>query len=219
MSTNRRQRKRQLKIPIRYADHVMGNMSQKQKDVNKAVKSKDTMVEKGDLNEVIGENEISKDGGVFGCKPNEEPNEELIIGSQNVYGSIDRQENEELNKEPNKQDNKKVGVKTYANVTECDKQLNTIPTEIDSNGNEVVVFDEVLVAKGSKRWEMTVVEEGFMEVKNRKIGSAGEKVIRQNFRLNTQPPRTGNNKQVKSKEKQVTQFAYQPKKKDVNEGK
>ncbi|GKA94208.1 hypothetical protein Tco_0816194 [Tanacetum coccineum] len=52
-----------------------------------------------------------------------------------------------------------------------------------------------------------------------KIGSAGEKVMRQNFRPNTQPPRTGNNKQVKSKEKQVTQFAYQPKKKDVNEGK
>ncbi|GJX92638.1 hypothetical protein Tco_0347224 [Tanacetum coccineum] len=99
MSTNRRQRKRQLKIPIRYADHVMGNMSQKQKDVNKAVKSKDTMVEKGDLNEVIGENEISKDGGVFGFE--------------------------------------------Y-----CPR------TEIDSNGNEVVVFDEVLVAEGRELNDM-----------------------------------------------------------------
>ncbi|GKB10024.1 hypothetical protein Tco_0843947 [Tanacetum coccineum] len=68
--------------------------------------------------------------------------------------SIDRQENEESNKEPNKQENEKVRVKTYANVTvigECDKQLNTIPTEIDSNGNEVVVFDEVFLAKESKR--------------------------------------------------------------------
>ncbi|GJU04212.1 hypothetical protein Tco_1114550 [Tanacetum coccineum] len=42
--------------------------------------------------------------------------------------------------------------------------------------------------------------------------------MRQKFKPNTQPPRTGNNKQVKSKEKQVTQSAYQPKKKDVNEG-
>nr|GEZ02797.1 polypyrimidine tract-binding protein homolog 3 [Tanacetum cinerariifolium]GEZ06515.1 polypyrimidine tract-binding protein homolog 3 [Tanacetum cinerariifolium] len=57
-----------------------------------------------------------------------------------------RQENEELNKKQNKQENIKVGVKTYANVTiiaECDKQLNTIHTEIDSNGNEVGVFVEV----------------------------------------------------------------------------
>ncbi|GJW77699.1 RNA-directed DNA polymerase, eukaryota, reverse transcriptase zinc-binding domain protein [Tanacetum coccineum] len=92
-------------------------------------------------------------------EPNEEPNEKLneepVIGSQNVYGSTDRQENEELNK----QENGKVRIKTYVNVTvivKCDKQLNTIPTKIDSNGNEVVVFDEVLVAGGSKRCEMTV---------------------------------------------------------------
>nr|GEW84050.1 hypothetical protein [Tanacetum cinerariifolium] len=228
---------------------------------------------------------------------------EPVTGSQNVYDSTDRQENEEPNKEPNKQENEKVKVKTYANVTvigECDKQLNTIPTEIDSNGKKVVVFDEVFIAKGSKRWEMTVCgylmsvnelsldtndisalairvgkpmvmddvtatmcknevgryarvlakvsgqnpfpddieivyknglnevicrkntkmseEEGFVEVKNKKIGSKGEKVKRQKFKLNTQPPRTENNKQVKSKEKQVTRSAYQPKKKDVNEG-
>ncbi|GKE80812.1 hypothetical protein Tco_1550812 [Tanacetum coccineum] len=142
MSTNRRQRKRQLKMSMRYVDHVMGNMSQKQKDVDKAVKLKETRVEKGDLNEVIRENEISNDGGVFGYKPNkgepnekpnDESNEELIIGSQNVYGITDRQENEELNKKPNKHENEKWG-----------------------NGNEVDVFDEVLVAEGSKRWEMTV---------------------------------------------------------------
>ncbi|GJT85894.1 RNA-directed DNA polymerase, eukaryota, reverse transcriptase zinc-binding domain protein, partial [Tanacetum coccineum] len=198
------------------------------------------------------------------------------------------QENEELNKEPNKQENGKVGVKTYVNViviAECDKQLNTIPTEFDSNENEVVVFDEVLVAKGSKRWEMTVAwttkcisalasrvgkpmvidvvtatmcknklgkvryarvlvkvsaqkplpddieivyknglnevtcrknvkenkkqmygEGGFVKVKNRKTGSKREKVMRQTFKPNTQPPRTGNNKQVKSKEKQSKQI-------------
>ncbi|GKB10023.1 hypothetical protein Tco_0843946 [Tanacetum coccineum] len=61
-------------------------------------------------------------------------------------------------------------------------------------------------------------EVGFMDVKNRKIGRKGEKVMRKKFKPNTQPSRTGNNKQVKSKEKQVTQSAYQPKKKDVNKG-
>nr|GFB29693.1 hypothetical protein [Tanacetum cinerariifolium] len=43
-----------------------------------------------------------------------------------------------------------VGV-TVKNQTEYDKKLIKIPTEIDCSGNEVVVFDEVLVVEGSKR--------------------------------------------------------------------
>ncbi|GKC16208.1 zinc knuckle CX2CX4HX4C containing protein [Tanacetum coccineum] len=51
--------------------------------------------------------------------------------------------------------------KSYDDVTEknanvFDKQLLEIPTELDSNGNEIVVFDEVMVAEGSKRWEKTL---------------------------------------------------------------
>ncbi|GJR44770.1 RNA-directed DNA polymerase, eukaryota, reverse transcriptase zinc-binding domain protein [Tanacetum coccineum] len=167
-----------------------------------------------------------------------------------------RQENEELNK----QKNGKVEVKTYANViviTECHKQLNTMPTKIDSNGNEVVVFDEVLVGEGSKRCrvgkpmvmdDVTTImcKNGVGKVRYAKVlvevsaqkplpddieiiykNGLDEVIYRKNVKVmydwkplipNTQPPRTGNNKQVKSKEKQVTQFAYQPKKKDVNEG-
>nr|GEV14512.1 spermidine/spermine synthase [Tanacetum cinerariifolium] len=81
-------------------------------------------------------------------EPNKERNKESVIGIQNVYDSTDRQENEELNKKPNKQENENVGVKTYVNVTvivDCNKQLNTIRTEIDINGNDVVVYDEALV--------------------------------------------------------------------------
>ncbi|GKE00831.1 hypothetical protein Tco_1388814 [Tanacetum coccineum] len=37
-----------------------------------------------------------------------------------------------------------------------DKTLLNIPTEFDSNGNEIVVFDEVMIAEGSKRWEKTL---------------------------------------------------------------
>ncbi|GKG03402.1 zinc knuckle CX2CX4HX4C containing protein, partial [Tanacetum coccineum] len=51
--------------------------------------------------------------------------------------------------------------KSYADVTEknvinFDKELLDIPTEIDSNSNEIVVFDDVMVALGSKRWERTL---------------------------------------------------------------
>ncbi|GJT35990.1 zinc knuckle CX2CX4HX4C containing protein [Tanacetum coccineum] len=51
--------------------------------------------------------------------------------------------------------------KSYADVTKKNvnifyKQLLEIPTELDSNGNEIVVFDEIMVVEGSKRWERTL---------------------------------------------------------------
>ncbi|GJT76140.1 zinc knuckle CX2CX4HX4C containing protein [Tanacetum coccineum] len=50
------------------------------------------------------------------------------------------------------------GGKSYAGITinnlvEIDKNLVVVPTEMDCNGSEVVIFDEVMVAEGSKRWE------------------------------------------------------------------
>ncbi|GKE79085.1 zinc knuckle CX2CX4HX4C containing protein, partial [Tanacetum coccineum] len=35
-------------------------------------------------------------------------------------------------------------------------RLVVIPTEMDGNGSEVVIFDEVMVAEGSKRWDKTL---------------------------------------------------------------
>nr|GEX36338.1 hypothetical protein [Tanacetum cinerariifolium] len=49
------------------------------------------------------------------------------------------------------ENNTYVGV-TVKKHTEYDKKLIDIPTQIDFNGNEVVVFDEILVAEGTKRW-------------------------------------------------------------------
>ena len=48
---------------------------------------------------------------------------------------------------------------SYANMVkkdEINKYLNFIPTVIADNGNEVVVFDELLVSKGSERWQLTI---------------------------------------------------------------
>ncbi|GJR98189.1 RNA-directed DNA polymerase, eukaryota, reverse transcriptase zinc-binding domain protein [Tanacetum coccineum] len=51
--------------------------------------------------------------------------------------------------------------KSYAdvideNMGELDKNLMDIPTELDSNGIEIVVFDDVMIAEGSKKWERTL---------------------------------------------------------------
>ncbi|GJX38013.1 zinc knuckle CX2CX4HX4C containing protein [Tanacetum coccineum] len=44
---------------------------------------------------------------------------------------------------------------TY-NLLKCDRNLECIPTEIDENGIEVVMFDDIMVAEGSKIWDLTL---------------------------------------------------------------
>ncbi|GJQ91963.1 RNA-directed DNA polymerase, eukaryota, reverse transcriptase zinc-binding domain protein [Tanacetum coccineum] len=51
--------------------------------------------------------------------------------------------------------------RTYAKVVTkdmkiVDNKLNFIPTKINEEGSEIVVFDEALVAKGSAQWKLTV---------------------------------------------------------------
>nr|GEZ82310.1 hypothetical protein [Tanacetum cinerariifolium] len=52
-----------------------------------------------------------------------------------------------------------VALKTYDYIVKHDelpKKLNYIPTLITESGNEVVIFDEVLLNKGSERWNLTL---------------------------------------------------------------
>ncbi|GJZ67570.1 zinc knuckle CX2CX4HX4C containing protein [Tanacetum coccineum] len=62
-----------------------------------------------------------------------------------------------------KEDNKGLNtdMKIYddaidVNIVDKDRKLECIPTEINENGVEVVVFDEIMVAEGIKRWDLTV---------------------------------------------------------------
>ncbi|GJW00449.1 hypothetical protein Tco_1555700 [Tanacetum coccineum] len=43
-----------------------------------------------------------------------------------------------------------------SDMCEMSKKLLDIPIEIDCNGNEVMVFDDIMVAEGSKGWEKTL---------------------------------------------------------------
>nr|GEU74299.1 cation-chloride cotransporter 1 [Tanacetum cinerariifolium] len=45
---------------------------------------------------------------------------------------------------------------TGSKISELDKKLVTILTEVDSSGNEVVIFDDVLIVEGCKRLELTL---------------------------------------------------------------
>ncbi|GJU59707.1 kinase-like domain, phloem protein 2-like protein [Tanacetum coccineum] len=48
-----------------------------------------------------------------------------------------------------------VGV-TNNNIPTVDRKLADIPTEMDDNGSEIVVFNEAMIEEGSKRWELTI---------------------------------------------------------------
>ncbi|GKD87777.1 hypothetical protein Tco_1358931, partial [Tanacetum coccineum] len=56
---------------------------------------------------------------------------------------------------------KKADKKSFAdaiamNLVDNDRKLECIPTEFDKNGVEVVVFNEIMVEEGIKRWDLTL---------------------------------------------------------------
>nr|GFD16257.1 RNA-directed DNA polymerase, eukaryota, reverse transcriptase zinc-binding domain protein [Tanacetum cinerariifolium] len=45
---------------------------------------------------------------------------------------------------------------TSSNTVKVENKLIVIPTEVDSDGNELVVFDEEFFAKDTKRWKLII---------------------------------------------------------------
>ncbi|GJW94747.1 hypothetical protein Tco_0174419 [Tanacetum coccineum] len=84
---------------------------------------------------------------------NELANDEIVESSDNDKGKSNGGQVKNCQKEVN------VTLKTYAHIVKHDdlpKNLNYVPTLITESGNEVVIFDEVLVNKGSERWNLTL---------------------------------------------------------------
>ncbi|GJV18759.1 RNA-directed DNA polymerase, eukaryota, reverse transcriptase zinc-binding domain protein, partial [Tanacetum coccineum] len=61
-----------------------------------------------------------------------------------------------FDKKNGKFDRKTFVEATVQNMMECDKTLECIPTKIYENGVEVIMFDDSMVAEGSKRWDLTL---------------------------------------------------------------
>ncbi|GJR54007.1 zinc knuckle CX2CX4HX4C containing protein [Tanacetum coccineum] len=82
-------------------------------------------------------------------------------GDDVVIKNSDREKIDEEVQEKEKDNNEQIKNKPFAvdsaeNIIDFEKNLLEIPTEIDENGNEVVVFDEIMDAEGSKRLEKTI---------------------------------------------------------------
>ncbi|GJR56310.1 zinc knuckle CX2CX4HX4C containing protein [Tanacetum coccineum] len=145
---------RNIKIPGRYVDSVYEDSTKSEvngKDkVNEDVidqSVKDDQVEK----EMNGRS-VNDDCSGMKCSDRND---------DDVYDELgDNKINEYVNKlhknNVNQSNNKSYADVTGENVIDFERKLVVVPTKIDDNGVEVVVFDEVMVEEDSKRWEKTV---------------------------------------------------------------
>ncbi|GJX31927.1 zf-CCHC domain-containing protein [Tanacetum coccineum] len=111
-------------------------------------------VKKEDCSMIDGDCDVNVDG----MNVDDKCDEDVEVEEQSVKGI------EQCNDQSNSQEYSKIGdsgrkslvVAITENLLECDRNLECIPTKIDENGIEVVVFDDIMVDEGSKRWDLTL---------------------------------------------------------------
>ncbi|PWA97321.1 hypothetical protein CTI12_AA029930 [Artemisia annua] len=145
--------------------------SKKNLETNVAVESTVTGKKGGDkmngVQNTVNEVEVNKDGS----EPKEVMNDEInnsvskcvnntTVNDSNVDNNVEIDKNDceiDENMPDNNTDKDRMGT-SYASIVKNDefpKDLLFIPTELNETGNEVVVFDEMLVKNGSERWMLT----------------------------------------------------------------
>ncbi|GJT44300.1 RNA-directed DNA polymerase, eukaryota, reverse transcriptase zinc-binding domain protein [Tanacetum coccineum] len=182
MDINRRSSKRLQKIPSHFQDSVhdlnkkkgsnkvrASNMMNKEDD-ECLDQAGEECVEGNDIQDDVGEKKIggSKEskGIVMDSEVISVQVEDVRIGvvgndGKVSFGSVSEDMIKMYDRTSSDNGGKKTCRKSFVeaisqNLMECDKALESIPTKIDENGVEVVVFDDVMVAEGSKRWELTL---------------------------------------------------------------
>ncbi|GKD27441.1 RNA-directed DNA polymerase, eukaryota, reverse transcriptase zinc-binding domain protein, partial [Tanacetum coccineum] len=96
------------------------------------------------------------DGMEQGCQDRDPTQDRFRLCKIEIIRMCDGISNENGIRQEEKQARKSFVEAITQNVLECDKSFECIPTEIDENGVEVVVFDDVMVAEGCKRWDLTL---------------------------------------------------------------
>ncbi|GJX36121.1 RNA-directed DNA polymerase, eukaryota, reverse transcriptase zinc-binding domain protein [Tanacetum coccineum] len=88
-----------------------------------------------------------------------EKNENLVSEEIEGNGMVNGKrsnENQNANSQRDQDEGKKFSYAKIVNNGSLDNKLNLIPTEVNDDGTEVVIFDEEIVKEGSKKWELTV---------------------------------------------------------------
>ncbi|GKC03922.1 RNA-directed DNA polymerase, eukaryota, reverse transcriptase zinc-binding domain protein, partial [Tanacetum coccineum] len=88
-----------------------------------------------------------------------EKNENLVSKEIEGNGMVNGKrsnENQNANSQRDQDEGKKFSYAKIVNNGSLDNKLNLIPTEVNDDGTEVVIFVEEIVKEGSKKWELTV---------------------------------------------------------------
>ncbi|GJY49347.1 hypothetical protein Tco_0439303 [Tanacetum coccineum] len=140
---------RQSRVRLRYEDtiHNINN--------SKTTKKKNDSKNRNKSNK---EDVMFEEGEVESCNSGDS-NEDVELnydGSKGVFGNADKEDTEV---KKNNEVFPKQNLNTYASMVKVDdipKELDFIPTVITEDGNEVVIFDEEIIKKGSERWCLTI---------------------------------------------------------------
>ncbi|GJS99851.1 RNA-directed DNA polymerase, eukaryota, reverse transcriptase zinc-binding domain protein [Tanacetum coccineum] len=168
MTNQIRSSRRQIKLPGKYNDHIMGipvkemfspelgKQEDKHEDMDKNGVDQENNI---GVKKVMGNNELNgarKDQ--YGKMDLNEKSANIQVNSNancsNNCVIIDN-EGEEGDKS-NGNNHKSVTYAKMVGQDEVPKTLSYIPTLTTDDGVEVVVFDEMLVKKGSERWNVTI---------------------------------------------------------------
>ncbi|GJU91924.1 hypothetical protein Tco_1304347 [Tanacetum coccineum] len=163
MSNVRQNEKRQIRVPSKFMDsnygtgNVKSRRNNNKKDSNPNGRVNESLESKNnDQAEEMDDIQIGAFGETVVEGMNESVNN-LVSKEVGRTGMVDEMDNSVGGKEANSQKDNVEGIKfSYANVvnnSNLDNKLNLIPTEVNEEGIEVVIFDEEIVNKGSKKWK------------------------------------------------------------------
>ncbi|GJZ55586.1 zinc knuckle CX2CX4HX4C containing protein [Tanacetum coccineum] len=138
--------KRNVRIPVKFDDsmHSINNTKNK----NKKIASKNNG--SSAVEQPMESDDVRNEGKGFVSRNFDE--DECSVQGINM-SSVER---EVSGKKEINADRKSFIEAVFGSLNVTDRSLECIPIELDDNGVEVVVFDEIMVAEGSKRWELTL---------------------------------------------------------------
>nr|GEV31126.1 hypothetical protein [Tanacetum cinerariifolium] len=165
MSTVRQNEKRHIRVPNKLVDSDYGiviakNRRNKNKKDAKANDGIDVVLvsQNDDFVEMMNENQtrvtLEEDKVEKDLNDVEKGIGKVdMIDMVNKGMSAERIQNDEVQKEND--EGYKFSYAKMVNNSNLNNKLSLIPTEVNDNGIEVVIFDEEIVNEGSKKWELT----------------------------------------------------------------
>ncbi|GJY36109.1 RNA-directed DNA polymerase, eukaryota, reverse transcriptase zinc-binding domain protein [Tanacetum coccineum] len=158
--------------PVKIFDNSVTNSNKNKNNLKNSIKKKRNIIsnEMNDLNDMVdveggngsGDNNGSKVDENRGNQ-NKDGTEENTFEEEVLTYEEDEMENVDRIKRNNEQKENINSGSTYAKMVTkgmqiVNNKLDFIPTEINEDGSEIMIFDEDLVDKGSVQWKLTVCD-------------------------------------------------------------